>query len=81
MAKYKVYISSTYFDVKDYRKQKIDFFGKKTIKENFDLLSMEGYVADNTAPAMECMDDVKIVMCIFCGFCGNGYKQVGKNTR
>jgi Domain of unknown function (DUF4062) len=59
MAKYKVYISSTYFDLKDYRKQVIDFFGKKTIKENFDLLSMEGYVADNTAPAMECIDDVK----------------------
>jgi hypothetical protein len=59
MAKYKVYISSTYVDLKDYRQQVIDFFGKKTIKENFDLLSMEGYVADNTEPAMECVDDVK----------------------
>ena len=59
MAKYKVYISSTYVDLKEYRQQVISFFGKKTIKENFDLLSMEGYVADNTAPALECMDDVK----------------------
>ncbi|HMC86496.1 MAG TPA: DUF4062 domain-containing protein, partial [Chitinophagaceae bacterium] len=59
MAKYKVYISSTYSDLKDYRQQVIDFFGKKTIKENFDLLSMEGYVADNTEPAMECINDVK----------------------
>lgn len=59
MAKYKVYISSTYVDLKDYRQQVIDFFGKKTIQENFDLLSMEGYVADNTVPALECMNDVK----------------------
>jgi hypothetical protein len=59
MAKYKVYISSTYSDLKDYRQQVIDFFGKKTIKENFDLLSMEGYVADNMQPSLECMDDVK----------------------
>ncbi|MEO5682741.1 MAG: DUF4062 domain-containing protein [Chitinophagaceae bacterium] len=59
MAKYKVYISSTYRDLKEHRKQVIDFFGKKTIKENFDLLSMEGYVADDTVPAMECIEDVK----------------------
>jgi len=59
MAKYKVYISSTYQDLKEHRKQVIDFFGKKTIKENFDLLSMEGYVADDTEPAMECINDVK----------------------
>src|ERR1700733_1155937 len=59
MAKNKVYISSTYVDLKEYRQQVIDFFGKKTIKENFDLLSMEGYVADNSVPAMECIDDVK----------------------
>ncbi len=59
MAKYKVYISSTYRDLKEHRKQVIDFFGKKTIKENFDLISMEGYVADDTAPALECINDVK----------------------
>jgi len=59
MAKYKVYISSTYRDLKEHRKQVIDFFGKKTIKENFDLLSMEGYVADDIEPAIECIDDVK----------------------
>lgn len=59
MSKYRVYISSTYIDLKDYRQQVIEFFNTRTIKENFDLLSMEGYVADNTAPAMECMDDVK----------------------
>jgi hypothetical protein len=59
MAKYKVYISSTYRDLKEHRKQVIDFFGKKTIKENFDLLSMEGYVADDIEPAMECINDVK----------------------
>ena len=59
MAKHKVYISSTYQDLKEHRKQVIDFFNKKTIKENFDLLSMEGYVADDTEPAMECINDVK----------------------
>jgi Domain of unknown function (DUF4062) len=59
MGKYKVYISSTYRDLKEHRKQVIDFFGKKTIKENFDLISMEGYVADDTAPALECINDVK----------------------
>lgn len=59
MAKYKVYISSTYQDLKEQRKQVIEFFGKKTIKENFDLLSMEGYVADDTEPALECINDVK----------------------
>ena len=59
MAKYKVYISSTYRDLKEHRKQVIDFFGKKTIKENFDLLSMEGYVADDIEPALECINDVK----------------------
>ncbi len=59
MAKYKVYISSTYQDLKEHPKQVIDFFGKKTIKENFDLLSMEGYVADDPEPALECIDDVK----------------------
>jgi Domain of unknown function (DUF4062) len=59
MARYKVYISSTYQDLKEHRKQVIDFFGKKTIKENFDLVSMEGYVAADIAPAMECIEDVK----------------------
>jgi hypothetical protein len=59
MSKFKVYISSTYVDLKVHRQQVIDFFNKRTIRENFDLLSMEGYVADNTAPAIECMDDVK----------------------
>jgi len=59
MAKYKVYISSTYQDLKEHRKQVIEFFNKKTIKENFDLLSMEGYVADDSEPALECINDVK----------------------
>ena len=59
MAKYKVYISSTYRDLKEHRRQVIDFFNKKTIKENFDLISMEGYVADDEAPATECINDVK----------------------
>ena len=59
MAKLKVYISSTYRDLKEHRKQLIEFFGKKTIKENFDLVSMEGYVANDIVPAMECIEDVK----------------------
>ncbi|MEO5591528.1 MAG: DUF4062 domain-containing protein [Chitinophagaceae bacterium] len=59
MAKHKVYISSTYRDLKEHRKQVIEFFDKKTIKENFDLLSMEGYVADDIEPALECINDVK----------------------
>ena len=59
MAKLKVYISSTYRDLKEHRRQLIDFFDKKTIKDNFDLVSMEGYVATDIAPAMECIEDVK----------------------
>lgn len=59
MSNYKVYLSSTFRDLKEYRNQVIDFFGKKTIKENFDLLSMEGYVAGDVAPAEECVADVK----------------------
>jgi len=59
MAKYKVYISSTYSDLKNYRQEVINFFDKKTLKENFDLLSMEGYTADDKEPAMECINDVK----------------------
>ncbi|MEP7317143.1 MAG: DUF4062 domain-containing protein, partial [Panacibacter sp.] len=59
MAKYKVYISSTYRDLKEHRQEVIEFFEKKTIKEVFDLTSMEGYVADNEVPALECIEDVK----------------------
>lgn len=59
MSRYKVYISSTYRDLKEHRKQVIELFGKKTIKENFSLTSMEGYVATDVAPAVECLDDVK----------------------
>lgn len=53
-----VYISSTYRDLKDHRKKVIDFFSKKTLKDNFILVSMEGYVADDTEPSAECVNDV-----------------------
>ena len=59
MAKLKVYISSTYRDLKEHRRQLIEFFDKKTIRDNFELVSMEGYVATDIAPAMECIEDVK----------------------
>ena len=59
MSKLKVYISSTYNDLKAHRKQVIDFFEKKTIKESFELTSMERYVASNNRPLLECLEDVK----------------------
>ena len=57
---HKVYISSTYSDLKAHRQEVIEFFEKKTIKEIFDLTSMEGYVADNNPPALECIRDVQL---------------------
>jgi hypothetical protein len=59
MSRYKVYISSTYRDLKTHRQQVIEFFQKKTTKELFELISMEGYVADNIEPAVECLQDVE----------------------
>ncbi len=59
MAKYKVYISSTYRDLMDYREKVIGFFRKKSVEENFELVSMEGYVADDIVPSVECINDVE----------------------
>lgn len=79
MGKYKVYISSTYRDLKNHRQQVIEFFRKKTIGEIFDLISMEGYVADNTEPAIECLQDV--AQCdIYILIIGNRYGYIPPNT-
>jgi hypothetical protein len=52
----KVYISSTYRDLKEHRSQLIDFFQK--FPDLFSLVSMEGYVASDITPIQKCLDDV-----------------------
>src|SRR6266536_4762825 len=59
MAKYKVYISSTYRDLMDFMEKVIVFFRKKSVEENFELVYMEGYVADDIVPSVECINDVE----------------------
>jgi len=56
MSTTRVYISSTYRDLKVHRQQVIDFFQK--MPDRFDLISMEGYVADDITPLQKCLDDV-----------------------
>src|SRR5215217_3936163 len=52
----RVYISSTYKDLKEHREKVIDFFQK--FPEKFDLIAMEGYVAENITPLARCLQDV-----------------------
>ena len=52
----RVYISSTYQDLKEHREKVIDFFQK--FPEKFELISMEGYVAENITPVERCLQDV-----------------------
>jgi hypothetical protein len=59
MGQNKVYISSTYRDLAEYRFKVLEFFHKKTLQQYFDVVSMEGYVADDTEPRLECIEDVK----------------------
>lgn len=53
---FKVYISSTYIDLKDHRKAVRDFFGK--FRDKFEVISMEDYVADSELPVDKCVEDV-----------------------
>jgi len=57
MPVFKVYISSTYIDLKDHRKAVREFFGK--FRDKFEVISMEDYVADSELPVDKCVDDVK----------------------
>jgi hypothetical protein len=57
MADYKVYISSTYQDLKDHREKVIEFFHK--LESRFELVSMEGYVASDLTPLAKCLNDVR----------------------
>ena len=59
MGQYKVYISSTYRDLAEHRLKVLEFFHKKTMQQYFDVVSMEGYVANDIEPRLECIDDVK----------------------
>lgn len=59
MGQNKVYISSTYRDLAEHRSKILDFFHKKAMQQYFDVVSMEGYVADDIEPRLECIDDVK----------------------
>ncbi|MEO6329871.1 MAG: DUF4062 domain-containing protein [Ginsengibacter sp.] len=51
-----VYISSTYQDLKEHREKVIDFFQK--FPDKFELISMEGYMAENITPLARCLQDV-----------------------
>jgi hypothetical protein len=57
MADFKVYISSTYADLKDHREAVRDYFGK--FRDKFEVISMEDYVAGSEPPADVCIRDVK----------------------
>jgi hypothetical protein len=52
----KVYISSTFRDLKDHREKVIDFFQK--FPDKFELISMEYYVAEDIPPVDKCIQDV-----------------------
>jgi Domain of unknown function (DUF4062) len=52
----KVYISSTYRDLKEHRQSVIDFFHH--LKEQFTVICMEGYVAEDKTPVQKCLEDV-----------------------
>ena len=53
----KVYISSTYRDLKEHRQSVIDFFHH--LKEQFTVICMEGYIAEDKTPVQKCLDDVR----------------------
>ncbi|MEP6748539.1 MAG: DUF4062 domain-containing protein [Bacteroidota bacterium] len=56
----KVYISSTYKDLVVYRDAIRDMFQFKGLQEEYTLVSMEGYVAENGKRAIDvCLDDVR----------------------
>lgn len=57
MPVFKVYISSTYVDLKEYRKTVREFFNK--FRDKFEVISMEDYVAESEIPAAKCIDDVR----------------------
>ncbi len=50
----KIYISSTYQDLKDYR----EVVYKALRKNRHDVISMEDYVSENQKPLQKCLDDV-----------------------
>lgn len=58
MDRHKVYISSTYRDLADYRARVINFFLSGKMPDSFSLISMEGYVADDIQPSDKCVEDV-----------------------
>lgn len=56
----KVYISSTYKDLVVYRDAIRDMFLSKGLQEDFDLISMEGYVSESGKKAIDvCLQDVR----------------------
>ena len=50
-----IYLSSTYEDLKDYRRAVIDALRKS----DYDVRTMEDYVAGDQWPAAKCLDDVR----------------------
>lgn len=56
MSKPRIYISSTFFDLKDHREYLRTTLAKT---ESFDIVSMENYGTRSTPPAVKCIDDVK----------------------
>src|SRR5688572_14788933 len=57
MASYKVYLSSTFRDLQEYRKEVIHFFDR--FKEVFEIISMESYVAEDRDALTKCKEDVE----------------------
>jgi hypothetical protein len=58
--KRRVYISSTYKDLKVYREAVIKMFASKGLLFNYELVSMEGYVAESGMRSLDiCLKDVR----------------------
>ena len=54
----KIYISSTYQDLKDYR----EAVYKALRKNRHDVISMEDYVSENQKPLQKCLEDLLLAI-------------------
>lgn len=83
MPKKTVYISSTYKDLKEYRDAIRNMFLYKGLQEEYTLISMEGYVAENQKPAIDvCLEDVSnadIYILILAKNYGSIFAETGKS--
>ncbi|MEM7086116.1 MAG: DUF4062 domain-containing protein [Bacteroidota bacterium] len=76
----KVYISSTYWDLKDYREAIMEMFQKVSLSSQYTLILMEGYVAESGLPPINvCLRDVGNAD-IYILIMGNKYGSVVQDT-